>query len=112
MEVRFHHAARTEFNALPTDEQDAMRTAIARLEEFGDQLGAPHTSAVRGSAGLRELRPRRGRSPWRAIYRRVGEIMIVGAFGPEVQVDRPGFDRAVRLADGRIAEVERRRLES
>jgi len=111
MEILFHHAARLEFNSLPESEKSAMRTAIARLEEFGDQLGARHTSAVQGSAGLPELRPRRGRSPWRAIYRRVGPIMVVGAFGPEAQVDRPGFDRTVRLAEQRIAEAARRRQE-
>ena len=51
-----------------------MMTAVAKLEAFGDQLGAPHTSQVKGSqAGIRELRPRSGRSPWRALYRRVAD---------------------------------------
>jgi hypothetical protein len=106
VEVRFHHEARTEFNSMPQAEQEAMKEAVRKLERFGDQLGAPHTSAVRGAIGLRELRPRAGRSPWRALYRRVGDQWVVGAFGPEAQVDRRGFDRSVALAQHRIGEVE------
>ena len=109
MEVRFHHAARAEFNAYPAlGEREAMQVALRRLELFGAALPYPHSSHVQGSAGLRELRPRGGRSPWRAIYRQVGNRMIVGAFAPEAGVDRQGFDRAVRTVAERIAEYERR----
>lgn len=45
-------------------------------------------------------------------HRRVGTIFVVGAFGPEAQVDPRGFEWAVRLAAERIAEVERRHRES
>src|SRR5215475_7578656 len=38
---------------------------------LGPILPFPHQSAVRGS-NLRELRPRSGRSAWRALYRHVG----------------------------------------
>src|SRR4051794_41769457 len=51
---------------LPKLERTAVIRAVEKLEAFGPQLGYPHTSAVRGHAGLRELRPRAGRSPWRA----------------------------------------------
>jgi phage-related protein len=58
---------------LPTAERREVMNAVAKLEAFGDQLGSPHTSQVKGSrAGIRELRPRSGRSPWRALYRRLG----------------------------------------
>jgi hypothetical protein len=57
-------------------------TAVAKLEAFGDQLGAPHSSQVKGShAGIRELRPRAGRSPWRVLYRRLAEAMVILAVG-------------------------------
>lgn len=46
-------------------------------------LGFHHTSAVQGFAGLRELRPRAGRSPWRAMYQRVGDVFVIAAIGPE-----------------------------
>ena len=53
-------------------------TAVAKLEAFGDQLGASHSSQVKGSqAGIRELRPRSGRSPWRVLYRRLGGAMVI-----------------------------------
>jgi len=34
----------------------------------GPALGYPHSSDVRGAPGLRELRPRNGRSACRAFY--------------------------------------------
>jgi hypothetical protein len=85
----------------------AVMTAVAKLEAFGDRLGAPHTSQVKGSrAGIRELRPRSGRSPWRALYRRLGEAMVILAVGPGAEHDRRGFDRAVRLAEERQKGIE------
>jgi hypothetical protein len=61
---------------------------------------------VRGAEKLRELRPRAGRSAWRALYRQVGEVFVVAAVGPEAQSDPRGFDRAVRRALERLAKVE------
>jgi hypothetical protein len=100
--VEFHPDARPEFRAMPRAERLAMQAAVAKLEDFGDQLGAPHTSQVKGARSLRELRPRSGRSPWRAFYRRVGDALVVAAFGPEAQVDRRSFDRAVLAAEERL----------
>lgn len=79
-----------------------MRQAVLVLEVYGDQLGAPHSSRVRGARNLRELRPRSGRSPWRGFYRRIGAEMVIGAFGPEAQADAQGFARAARLAEERL----------
>lgn len=56
--------------------------------------------------GIRELRPRSGRSPWRVLYRRVGGAMVMLAVGPEAQHDRRGFDRAVRRAEERLKEIQ------
>jgi hypothetical protein len=84
-----------------------VKVALARLEQFGADLGAPHTGDVRSARNLRELRPRAGRSAWRAFYRRIGDVMYVGAFGPEAQSNPRGFERAVRQADERLDRVER-----
>ena len=55
-----------------------MLHAFEKLEVVGSRLPFPHSSQVRGRAeGLRELRPRSGRSPWRALYRQVGNRMVV-----------------------------------
>ncbi len=79
-----------------------MDHAMEKLEVLGGTLPFPHSSAVRGGEGLRELRPRAGRSPWRAIYRQIADAMVIGSFGPEAQVNRKGFDRAVKAAKERL----------
>ncbi|MBI2302248.1 MAG: hypothetical protein HYU66_25375 [Armatimonadetes bacterium] len=85
-----------------------MGTALKRLAVGGDTLGYPHTAAVKGAAEmLRELRPRAGRSRWRAFYRREEGELVVAAIGPEAQVNRRGFERAVRTALERLAEDRR-----
>lgn len=91
---------------MPKAERAALINADAKLGAFGPLLGYPHTSAVRGAEGLRELRPRAGRSAWRALYRQVGRIFVVAAIGPEAQSDSHGFARAVRRALERLSEVE------
>ena len=60
-----------------------------------------------GADRLRELRPRAGRSPWRAFYRRVGGDVVIAAIGPEANVDPRAFRQAVRAAEDRLAELER-----
>jgi hypothetical protein len=56
---------------------------------------------------LRELRPHAGRSPWRAFYRRVDAEIVIGAIGPEAQVDPRGFRRAVSAALSRLDAYKR-----
>jgi hypothetical protein len=87
---------------LPKDEQAALDHAVEKLAALGQQLPYPHQSAVRGQRGLRELRPRGGRSPWRALYERRGAAFVIAAVAPEAEVDSRGFDRAVRLARRRL----------
>src|SRR5215469_2059596 len=87
-------------------ERAALISADAKLGAFGPLLGYPHTSAVRGAEKLRELRPRAGRSAWRALYRQVGQVFVVAAIGPEAQSDPRGFDRAVRRAVQRLDRLE------
>lgn len=109
MEVELHPAAEDELRSLPAGERYALQNAFEKLEAAGDQLPFPHSSQVKGAANLRELRPRAGRSAWRAFYRRVAETLIVGAIGPEARVDPAGFRRAARVAEDRLAALERER---
>lgn len=102
--VVIHPEADAELFHLPDPEAVAVRHALDKLEVLGDRLRFPHQSKVRGS-DLRELRPRAGRSPWRALYRRIGDAHVVGAIAPEAEVDRQGFQRAVRAAERRLADV-------
>ena len=102
--VRYHPDAKAEEDDLPPLEQIAMTNVVMKLGALGPILPFPHQSAVRGS-NLRELRPRGGRSAWRALYRRVGDAFVIGAIGPEAQSDKRGFDRAVALAGRRLDQA-------
>lgn len=106
MEVLVHPAAAEEYWGLPDREQDAMDNAIEKLRALGERLGYPHSSGVKAAVGVRELRPRAGRSPWRAFYRHIGDAMVIGAFGPEAKVNSRGFQAAVEHATNRLAEFE------
>lgn len=101
VDVVYHSDAETELDLLPPAEQSALLHAVEKLDAMGDQLPYPHSSSVKGTQ-LRELRPRGGRSPWRAIYRRIGNLMIILAIAPEARHDKAGFDRAIRAAEDRL----------
>lgn len=47
-----------------------------------------------------------GKSPWRALYRRVRDNLIVAAIAPEAQANRRGFDRAVNEAEYRLQQID------
>ena len=107
MNVEVHPEAEEELQALPAAERAAMQHAFETLEVYGDQLPFPHSSRVKGAAAqLRELRPRAGRSLWRAFYRRVVGSLVIGAIGPEARVDPRGFGRAIRAAEARLSRLE------
>jgi hypothetical protein len=104
MEVEIHTEAEPELQELrrqSVSEHVAMLHAIEKLEAIGPTLGFPHTSQVKGTK-VRELRPRAGRSPWRAFYARVGNVLRVGSIGPEAKHDQHGFDAAVARAVSRL----------
>jgi len=109
-EVRYHPAAEEERKQLPTRERTALANAVEKLRAMGPLLPYPHQSNVEGAKGLRELRPRAGRSPWRAFYRRIEDVFVdvfvIGAVGPEAQVDKRKFTGAVESAQKRLDEVE------
>jgi hypothetical protein len=104
--VRYLEEATRERDALPSRERLALDHVVDKLQAFGPQLPFPHQSSVRGAPRLRELRPRAGRSPWRALYARVAEAFVIAAVGPEATTDPRGFDRAVANALTRLEDVE------
>ena len=107
-EVTYLGEAAEERSRLPVKEMVAMDRAVEKLEAFGPQLPYPHQSDVRGAADLRELRPRAGRSPWRALYRRIGDEYVIAAIGPEAESDPRKFKRAVQVAQTRLETHESR----
>ncbi len=108
--VRWHPEAVAERDASwPPREQVAILHAAQKLEAEGARLSHPHSSAVRGEAGkgLRELRPRGGRSRWRPIYRQVAHgTFLILAVAPEAAIDPAGFDAAVARASTRFAQLD------
>ncbi len=98
--------AEAERDRLPANERLALYNAIVKLQALGPALGYPHSSAVQSEAGLRELRPRAGRSPWRGLYRRIGDRFVIAAVTPEAQHDRRGFRHGCRTAETRLSELK------
>jgi hypothetical protein len=86
-------------------ERVALDRAVRKLAILGPELPFPHQSSVRGERSLRELRPRAGRSPRRALYRRIGTVFVIAAIGPEAGADASGFLRAVAGAVKRLREA-------
>jgi hypothetical protein len=98
-QVILHPEAAQELAELPGAERTSILNAIEKLAVLGDMLGAPHSSSVKGAREtLRELRPRAGRSRWRALYRRVGDRFVIAAIAPEAEVDPVRFRRSVDRA--------------
>lgn len=105
-EVVYLPEAEQELAKLPGTERAALRNAVRKLESLGPQLPYPHSSDVRGADRLRELRPRAGRSPWRALYCRVSDCFVVAAIAPDGESDQRGFRQACGRALQRLAELE------
>jgi hypothetical protein len=110
-EVKWHPKAQVEKQAIAeAKERVAIAHVIEKLQVDGPTLRSPHQSAVMGDGGLglRELRPRRGRSRWRPIYRRIEEgLFAILAIGPEAEIDKAGYQRAVRSAKQRLKRLEK-----
>lgn len=104
--VYYHPEAEAELAALPATERAAIGHAVEKLQSQGPALGHPHSSAIKISIHLRELRPRSGRSRWRVFYQQLGTAFVIGAIGPEANVSQHRFKRAVSAAERRIDEVK------
>jgi hypothetical protein len=87
-------------------ERNAVRNATAKLEALGPDLPYPRSSAIAGTPGLRELRPRGGNSPVRPLYARRGAALVIAAIGPEAKSDPHGFRQACQHAAQRLTELE------
>jgi hypothetical protein len=96
-----------ELAAIEPREARAIDHAQRVFEALGRDPGYPLTSAVRGSRlrGLRELRPRAGRSRFRVLFVDDENVLILLALAPEARRDPRGFRRAVRVAEQRRAET-------
>lgn len=82
------------------EEHRALLNAVRKLGELGEQLGPPHMKPLKGdrATSLCELRPRQGRSDWRAIYRRAGDFYVILA------IDRhKDFEALIERAQTRAA---------
>jgi hypothetical protein len=57
----------------------SLNNAVLKLRDLGERLEPPHMKPLQGNAasGLRELRPKQGRSDWRAIYRRAESVYVI-----------------------------------
>jgi phage-related protein len=82
----------------------ALLNAVEKLRALGEQLVPPHMKPLggEGAGGLRELRPRQGRSDWRPIYMRIGHrAYVVLAVGKHDE-----FEKLVARAQARAAQYE------
>src|SRR5690625_442725 len=98
--------AASERGRLEARERAVLHNAVRKLEALGPDLGYPHSSDVPGADRSRELRPRAGRSAFRALYRQIGGLFVIAAIAPEALHDRKGLDRACHAAETRLGEIE------
>jgi hypothetical protein len=105
-EVAYLREAVDERAELPARDRAAVDNAVAKLEAMGPALPYPHSSNVEGWNDLRELRPQAGKSPWRPLYRKVGDRFVIAAIGPEAKKNRRGFDKTCEQAIDRLAKLE------
>ena len=103
--IIIHPDCRAELEALAQRSRrdaNALEHVREKLAVLGSSLGYPHSSAIRGTGGgLRELRPKAGRCPWRLVYR-PGHPFVLLALAPEAVRDPRGFRRALDAAHDRL----------
>jgi hypothetical protein len=98
--VVYHPEAVVEFEALRDRRQrKGVLTIVSILSQIGPRIVEPHSRAIEGSAGLRELRPGGGTVIVRPLYAQVDERQfVILAIAPESMVDPRGFRSAVARA--------------
>ena len=101
---------RGDLRARDPREAVAITHAVEKLMIEGTRLGHPWTSAVRQSPlpGLRELRPRGGRSRHRVLYRQIPDGFELLAIAREAQSNRRAFNAALQRVAARAADSDRR----
>ena len=102
-------AAEERDRSWPAEKIAAIEHVVEKLRQIGPRLRHPHSSALQGEAGkgLRELRPRAGRSRWRPIYRQVRpDTCVILAVGQEAEIDRAGFRAAVIHAQRLLGDLD------
>lgn len=85
------------------EERKAIFNAVDKLRQLGEQLAPPHMKPLKGvqAGGLRELRPRQGRSDWRPLYIRRSRGYVILA------IDRhDNFDASVARAQHRAGQYD------
>ncbi|MEX2100062.1 MAG: type II toxin-antitoxin system RelE/ParE family toxin [Acidimicrobiia bacterium] len=103
--VVYHPEAEDELGSIPVvRERTAITHVVEKLAALGPRLPFPHQSHVEGP--IRELRPRAGRSPWRAFYGQIGDTFVIASIGSEAAVNRRAFARAVEAAVARLNDIE------
>jgi hypothetical protein len=89
------------WHSLSEGEQDAVASSVLLLEQYGPNLGFPHSSGISGSkyGHLRELRVQHKGAPYRVLYafdpRRLALLLI----GGNKRGDDRWYDTYVPLAD-------------
>ena len=93
------------WESLHEAEQDSIDVIVGLLEQFGPQLGFPHSSQIKGAAHgqLRELRVQHQGAPYRILYafdpRRTALLLL----GGNKQGDDRWYETFVPLADKLLA---------
>lgn len=98
--ICFDAAAAREFAEVKAKaERRAIYAAVEKLGYIGERLAPPYMKPLRGDGALRELRPRRGDSPWRPLYQRLGAGYVILAIA-----HKDTFDAAVARARERARD--------
>jgi len=101
------------WNSLSVNEQESVRASVILLEEYGPNLGSPHSSSIATSkhTHMRELRIQHAGRPYRVLYafdpQRTALLLIGG--------DKTGDNRwynvyvpvADRLYDDHLAALKK-----
>ncbi len=96
--------------ALSHREQKSVLQVVKILEQAGVALGEPYSSALEGTKyPLRELRPKRGKSPLRIVYafdpRREALLLLGGDKGADKRFYERAIAKAEQLWDEHLQDI-------
>jgi len=88
------------FQTLSAAEQAAVFNVVAKLRALGFELSGEHCSALEGTdLPLRELRPKRGKSPLRVVYAFDPARQAVLLIGGDKSGDAKFYRRLIPIAE-------------